>query len=95
MTTLSEDIDYLAVETQSESNDGRASAATWEHEDLAQARRNYDRYILKNITVLNVLFIFIKKLMSMMLSLKNWRAICCYVGAINIFDTVYDSFIQS
>lgn len=42
MTTLSEDIDYLAVETQSESNDGRASAATWEHEDLAQARRNYD-----------------------------------------------------
>lgn len=54
MTTLSEDIDYLAVETQSESNDGRASAATWEHEDLAQARRNYDRYILKNITVLNV-----------------------------------------
>lgn len=47
MTTLSEDIDYLAVETQSESNDGRASAATWEHEDLAQARRNYDRYILK------------------------------------------------
>lgn len=44
MTTLSEDIDYLAVETQSESNDGRASAATWEHEDLAQARRNYDRY---------------------------------------------------
>lgn len=62
MTTLSEDIDYLAVETQSESNDGRASAATWEHEDLAQARRNYDRYILKNITVLNVLFIFIKKI---------------------------------
>lgn len=40
MTTLSEDIDYLAVETQSESNDGRASAATWEHEDLAQARRS-------------------------------------------------------
>lgn len=62
MTTLSEDIDYLAVETQSESNDGRASAATWEHEDLAQARRNYDRYILKNITVLNVLFIFIQKI---------------------------------
>lgn len=87
MTTLSEDIDYLAVETQSESNDGRASAATWEHEDLAQARRN-DRYILKNITVLNVLFIFIKKLMSMMLSLKNWRAICCSVGAIYIFGTV-------
>lgn len=36
MTTLSEDIDYLAIETKSESNDGRASAATWEHEDLAQ-----------------------------------------------------------
>lgn len=38
MTTLSEDLDYLAVETQSESNDGRASAATWEHEDLAQVK---------------------------------------------------------
>jgi hypothetical protein len=36
MTTLSEDIDYLAIETKSESNDGRHSAATWEHEDLAQ-----------------------------------------------------------
>lgn len=38
MTTLSEDVDYLAVDTQSESNDGRISAATWEHEDLAQVK---------------------------------------------------------
>lgn len=62
MIIFSEDIDYLVVEIQLESNDGRVSVVIWEYEDLVQVRWNYDRYILKNIIVLNVLFIFIKKI---------------------------------
>lgn len=88
MIIFSEDIDYLVVEIQLESNDGRVSVVIWEYEDLVQVRWNYDRYILKNIIVLKVLFIFIKKLMLMMLLLKNWWVICCYVGVINIFGIV-------
>lgn len=88
MIIFSEDIDYLVVEIQLESNDGRVSVVIWEYEDLVQVRWNYDRYILKNIIVLNVLFIFIKKLMLMMLLLKNQWVICCYVGVINIFGIV-------
>lgn len=57
MIIFSEDIDYLVVEIQLESNDGRVSVVIWEYEDLVQVRWN-DRYILKNIIVLNVLFIF-------------------------------------
>lgn len=71
MIIFSEDIDYLVVEIQLESNDGRVSVVIWEYEDLVQVRWNYDRYILKNIIVLNVLFIFIKKLMIMMFLLKK------------------------
>lgn len=62
MIIFSEDIDYLVVEIQLESNDGRVSVVIWEYEDLVQVRWNYDRYILINIIVLNVLFIFIKKI---------------------------------